>query len=52
MTTTEFSPAAPPRDVRASYEEYDLQGTRVAMIADPANEHAWIQSDVTAPVER
>jgi hypothetical protein len=52
MTTTEFRPAAPLPVVRASYEEYDLQGTRVAMIADPENEHAWIQSDVTAAVER
>jgi hypothetical protein len=52
MTTTDYYPATPRADVRASYEEYDLQGTRVAMIADPANEHAWIQSDVTTPVER
>lgn len=36
--------------VRDTYEEYDLEGTSVAMIADPHNEHAWIQSDVTAPV--
>lgn len=52
MTTTDHRPATHHPAVRASYEEYDLQGTRVAMIADPANEHAWIQSDVTTPVER
>jgi len=42
-----------PRDaaVRATYEEYDLRGTHVAMIADPENEHAWIQSDVTVELE-
>jgi hypothetical protein len=34
--------------IRATYEEYDLDGTRVAMIADPTNAHAWIQSNVTA----
>lgn len=33
--------------IRETYEEYDLGGTRVAMIADPENEHAWIQSDLT-----
>ena len=36
--------------VRDTYEEYDLEGTHVAMIADPHNEHAWIQSDVTVSV--
>lgn len=34
-----------------TYEEYDLDGTRVAMIADPTNEHAWMQSDLTVPVD-
>jgi hypothetical protein len=38
--------------VRYSYEEFDLGGVQVVMITDPANEHAWIQSDVTRPVER
>lgn len=37
--------------VRETYEEYDLGGTTVAMIADPVNEHAWIQSDVIQRVE-
>jgi len=36
--------------VRDTYEEYDLDGTRVAMIADPHDEHAWIQSDLTVAV--
>lgn len=33
--------------IRETYEEYDLDAATVAMIADPENEHAWIQSDVT-----
>ncbi|MFC4540645.1 hypothetical protein ACFO5R_01730 [Halosolutus amylolyticus] len=36
--------------VRETYEEYDVGSMRVGMIADPENEHAWIQSDVTVPV--
>ena len=52
MTLAEYHPATR-RDaaVRATYEEYDLRGTRVGMIADPENEHAWIQSDVTVAIE-
>jgi len=37
--------------IRETYEEYDIGDTRLAMIADPENEHAWIQSDVTESVE-
>lgn len=37
--------------VRETYEEYTLDGTRVAMIADPVNEDAWIQSDEVRQVE-
>lgn len=52
MTATEYHPATPENtDIRATYEEYDLRGTRVGMIADPENEHAWIQSDVTVARE-
>lgn len=38
--------------IRETYEEYDVGGTRLAMIADPENEHAWVQSDETVPVEQ
>ncbi|SEW18388.1 hypothetical protein [Halobacterium jilantaiense] len=50
---TESRRPEPPVDdaaIRDTYEEYDLEDARVAMIADPHNEHAWIQSDVTVPV--
>lgn len=36
--------------VRETYEEYTIDGTRLAMIADPENAHAWIQSDLTMEV--
>ena len=38
--------------IRETYEEYDVGDTRLAMIADPENEHAWIQSDRTDAVEQ
>lgn len=38
--------------VRETYEEYTIDGTRLAMIADPENAHAWIQSDVVTEVEQ
>ncbi|WP_164471591.1 hypothetical protein [Halosimplex salinum] len=38
--------------IRETYEEYDVGDTRLAMIADPENEHAWIQSDQTEPIEQ
>lgn len=38
--------------VRETYEEYTIGETRLALIADPENEHAWIQSDVTDDIER
>lgn len=34
-----------------TYEEYELGSVTVAMIADSENEHAWIQSNVTCPVD-
>ena len=34
-----------------TYEEYELGSVTVAMIADSENEHAWIRSDVTRPIE-
>jgi hypothetical protein len=38
-------------EIRETYEEYTLAGERVAMIADPENTHAWIQSSYTVEVE-
>lgn len=34
-----------------TYEEYTVSGVRVALIADPENGDAWIQSDVTKPIQ-
>jgi len=38
--------------IRETYEEYDVGDNRLAMIADPENEHAWIQSDLTEAIEQ
>lgn len=50
MTGDTESPEQTPR-IRTTYEEYDLGNARVAMISDPENSHAWIQSTVVEPVE-
>ena len=34
-----------------TYEEFEVGETTVAMVAATDNEHAWVQSDVTCPVE-
>jgi hypothetical protein len=53
MSELDGSPdAVPEQAVRDTYEEFELRETTVAMISDPKNEHAWIQSTETAPVER
>lgn len=36
--------------IKATYEEYDVGDVRLSMIADPENEHAWIQSDYTVDI--
>ena len=38
--------------VRETYEEFELRDTTVAMVSDPENGRAWIQSSVTVFVER
>ncbi|WP_201287794.1 hypothetical protein [Salinirussus salinus] len=38
--------------VRETYEEFELRDTTVAMVSDPHNEYAWVQSSLTVPVER
>lgn len=37
---------------RYKFVEYEGERGRVAIIQDVQNEQAWIQSNVTAPVER
>ncbi|WP_164471658.1 hypothetical protein [Halosimplex salinum] len=40
-------------DVRETYTEYDDdRGTKIAVIQDPENERAWIESTVTRPIEQ
>lgn len=39
-------------DPEYDYEEFDLAGTTVTMISDPGNRRAWLQSNLTVPVER
>lgn len=38
--------------VRETYEEFELRDATVAMVSDPENRCAWIQSSVTVAVER
>lgn len=37
--------------IREIYEEYEVESGRVAKISDPENQHAWVQSDYTMPIE-
>lgn len=39
------------RRLGATYEEYELGTATVATIADSENEDAWIQSDLTCPID-
>jgi hypothetical protein len=39
-------------DIRETYEEYDVAESRVAVIADPENDDAWVGSDRTVAVLR
>lgn len=48
MTTRSKQPDLP--EIRATYEEFDLDGATVAMIADPENDGAWLQSNVVRDV--
>lgn len=38
-------------EIRETYREYAVGQTRVATIADPRNDAAWIQSTCTSTVE-
>jgi len=40
------------QQIRETYEEYVIRGENVAMIADPEQTHAWIQSDLTVEIEQ
>lgn len=42
--------AASPDTIRETYEEFQVGETTVAMIADPENGNAWIQSTVAETV--
>ncbi|WP_169302430.1 hypothetical protein [Halorientalis salina] len=46
MHTTDTDPT-----IRELYEEFPLGAGTVSMISDPENPNAWIQSNVTQPVE-
>jgi hypothetical protein len=37
-------------EIRAEYDEFSVGSSTVAMISDPLNEHAWIQSTKTTTV--
>lgn len=36
------------REIREEYDEYEVGESRVGVISDPENEHAWIWSDTVA----
>lgn len=44
--STEREHATP--EIRAEYDEYEVGESRVGVISDPMNEHAWIWSDSVA----
>lgn len=50
--STQNSTTGVDEQIRETYEEYTVGQTRLSMIADPENEHAWIQSDLTKEIER
>jgi hypothetical protein len=37
-------------EIRAEYDEFSVGSSTVAMISDPLNEHAWIQSTETTTI--
>lgn len=39
------------QQIRATYEEYKIVDTNLALISDPENESAWIQSDQTVEIQ-
>lgn len=43
---------SPNTEAREQFEEFTIGSSTYAMISDAENEHAWIQSNVTMPVER
>lgn len=48
--TMETDEAQLPDRIREEYDEFAVGDTTVAMISDPLNEHAWIQSTSTTTV--
>lgn len=50
MTESTTADGAAEERIRDTYEEFLVGNTRVGMIADPLNEHAWIHSTETEPI--
>jgi hypothetical protein len=40
-----------PANVRETFTEYDDDGTMIAVIQDPQNSRAWIESTVSRPIQ-
>jgi len=40
-----------PANVRETFTEYDDHGTMIAVIQDPQNGRAWIESTVSRPIQ-
>jgi hypothetical protein len=38
--------------IRETYEEFTVGETRIAILTDPENDTAWIQSDLTEEIQR
>lgn len=49
--TSSRAPAAFEDRVRETYEEFDVDDGHVALLSDPENPYAWIESDLTVPVD-
>lgn len=52
MSETVGTESVAEEQIRETYEEFLVGSTRVGMIADPLNEHAWLHSTVTEPVRQ
>lgn len=49
MSKTPLDTAFEP--IRAQYHEYTTEGDVIAVITDPQNDRAWIESTLTYPVQ-
>lgn len=48
--TSQSTDGGPDDRIRETYDEYGVGESRFALIGDPENEHAWIQSDTTVEI--